>query len=244
MINNDHHFFKVFIIADYSENSFEQKILDYLNYNPSGSTITDIANGIDASRNTIKKYIKILEKADKVYRRKIGNYNLCFSAEKLSHLDKFLKLYKGLLYGLKKEFPNQEQKFKEVGRHIADYYTLPMGHILDVLKDLDFSKSGVSLNVLTETFENIVPYKEVFQDPIQLVGINLKPEANKIFLKYSNSTFLEKNDDFIYHLYINFGYLEALYEKLLGKSLTFTIEKITLAKDDKPSIIEISISSI
>ena len=233
---------KVFIISEYSKNSFEQKILDFLNFNPAGSTITDIANGIDASRNTVKKYIKILEKADKVYRRRIGNYNLCFSADHLSQLEQFLKLYKGLLYGLKKEFPNQEEVFKNVGRHIADYYTLPMGHILDILKGLDFSQKKPSLKTLTDTFENIVPYKEIFQDPIELIGINVDKENSEINLEYTNSSFLEDTDDFIYHIYINFGYLQALYEKLLKKSLNFTVEDISIANDKESSLIKISIS--
>lgn len=41
------------------------EILDYIRKDPSGVTITDAQKGIGASRNTLSKYISILEAKEK-----------------------------------------------------------------------------------------------------------------------------------------------------------------------------------
>ncbi len=220
-----------------SQNKFEKKILNYLKINPSGSTITDIANGLKASRNTISKYIKTLEKKEEIHKRKIGKYIICFHSDKdILPKNQIYNIYKGLLYGLKREFPNQEKKFKEVGKHIAEYYIVPMGPLLDAIKDLD-TANNVSLKDVLEIFENMPPYQEAFQDPIKLTSIS--KEGNKLHLRYSNSNFLEGTDDFIYHAYMMCGYIEKMYEKTLGKSFKCNIEKIHTSKNKEESYFDV-----
>ena len=51
---------------------FERQILDTIRNHPGGLTITDIAKIKSYSRNTVSKYVSVLELKDQVSSRKIG----------------------------------------------------------------------------------------------------------------------------------------------------------------------------
>lgn len=217
-----------------AENDFEIRITDYLRHNPSGSTITDIANSLNASRNTISKYIKILEEKGKVKERRIGKYLLCFvTKDAILPKTEMIEFYRGFLRGLKKEFPDKEEVFKKIGRHIADYHSISLGRIIDLVRDSKSLKNAI------EIFENVLPYTEIFSDPIKLVGINRDADGKTYKLIYANSVFFEESDDFIYHIYILCGYIEGLYEKL-GFNYKCNVEKVEISKNKAESAIHIA----
>ena len=58
---------------------YEFEILECIRNYPGGLTITDIANLKNYSRNTVSKYVSILELKNLVFSRKIGAYKLYFS---------------------------------------------------------------------------------------------------------------------------------------------------------------------
>ena len=60
------------------KNNFREKILSLLGTHPSGLTILDIANSLEANRSTITKYIYELSGAKIIVQRKIGSAKLCF----------------------------------------------------------------------------------------------------------------------------------------------------------------------
>ena len=96
---------------------YETEILECIRENPSGVNITDISNKKEFSRNTVSKYVSILELKKKTFKRKVGAYHLYFSAEK-SYFPKeiIISYYKALLSGLKKNYPRAEETFKDIGR--------------------------------------------------------------------------------------------------------------------------------
>ena len=65
------------VSAHNMENDFRERIVDLLRSHPSGLTILDIANSLDANRNTITKYIYELSGAGVIAQRKIGTAKLC-----------------------------------------------------------------------------------------------------------------------------------------------------------------------
>jgi len=59
----------------------ESEILEYIKEKPNGVTITKISKDKGFSRNTISKYVSILELKKKIVSKKIGAYRLYFSTE-------------------------------------------------------------------------------------------------------------------------------------------------------------------
>ncbi|MEK6909940.1 MAG: HTH domain-containing protein [Candidatus Aenigmatarchaeota archaeon] len=60
------------------ENNFRERIVELLKSKPDGLTILDIANSLEANRNTITKYIYELSGSGIITQRKIGVAKLCF----------------------------------------------------------------------------------------------------------------------------------------------------------------------
>lgn len=60
------------------ENNFRERIIGLLRSKPDGLTILDIANSLEANRNTITKYIYELSGSGIITQRKIGVAKLCF----------------------------------------------------------------------------------------------------------------------------------------------------------------------
>ena len=219
--------------------NFELRILEYLRGFPSGQTITDIAKGIKASRNTISKYLTILEKKGKVLNKKIGAYTLYFNSESdILPRNAVLNLYKGILYGLKKQYPNQENIIKEVGKKMAEFYSIPLNHISNSFQDFIENKN-ITLKAVIPFFENIHPYQEILQDPIKLIGIEVNKQGNKFNLRYCNSIFLDNTDDFIYHVYLMCGYIESIASKHTQKTIRCTVENIYITDNMEDSYVDI-----
>ena len=107
------------------EKEYEVRIIELLQQSPSGLTITDIHNGINASRITVSKYISVLEAKGKVFSKKIGAYKLYFITER-KYIPKtpMLAYYAGLLSCIKKEFSDLN-KFKEFGYLNDDFIKYP-----------------------------------------------------------------------------------------------------------------------
>ncbi len=100
--------------------NWKKKILSFLEENPSGFTITDIAEGIKSTRITVSKYFSQLEIENKVLSKTIGVYKLYFSAERrYIAIDLVRAFYKSILSGIKGKFSKKEE-FKEIGYSISD----------------------------------------------------------------------------------------------------------------------------
>ncbi|MBD3227516.1 MAG: winged helix-turn-helix transcriptional regulator [Candidatus Lokiarchaeota archaeon] len=215
-------------------NKFERKIINFLKTKPSGSTISDIARGVDISRTTATKYVDIMEKKEIIYKKKIGNYVLCFTSDRdFLPKQEIIESYKGFLYGLKKIFPSKKKEMKKIGRAITDYYIISFDYIMDSIKDSLSGKNKFSLKNIVEIFENIIPYQTIFQDPIKLLAISVNEKGKEFKLKYGGSEFLK--EDLEYHLYVLTGYIEALYEKAFGREIHCDIDEIKYPENDEES---------
>ncbi len=224
------------------ENDFSHRILHQLQLNSAGLTITEIANNLSASRTTITKYVKQLLQANQVQKRKIGRYALYFISEDGQPVsEEFLQFYEGFLYGLKKVFPNREGKLKEVGKYIAKYYSIHLGHFQDFIRDLYDPKITLPLSTIVETFEEIIMYRNIFRDTIQLTSFDFNPQTNEFKMRYANSRFLK--EDLVYHGYIVCGYLETLHEEATGRDFSCEITGVRVEADPAESSVEITIKA-
>lgn len=66
------------MVAKLSSNDYNEKIMDCLDQNNFGMTITQISEEINGNRNTVSKYLNRLESKDIVYKKEIGKACLYF----------------------------------------------------------------------------------------------------------------------------------------------------------------------
>jgi hypothetical protein len=212
--------------------NYEEMILDYLRANHTGSTITDIVNGLKISRGTGGKYVSILEAKEKVIKRKIGAYHLYFtSAPRYVPVRAIVLFYKGLLYGLsQKHIKDQEEKeryFKELGFIIADNFNEIFSANLTVPTKTRNYK--ILLKLLAKLYPNI--------DVMQYRGVKISAEVNEegtmANYNFQNVKIFEESEEFLYHFYMITGILEKQLIRLLNKEIKaqvvdFSIENKTL----------------
>lgn len=211
-----------------SSNGFEAKILQYLRSKTSGSTITDIAKGIAASRTTISKYISILELKGKVIVESVGAYNLYFNAEKGTLPKKpVLTYYKGLISNLKKVFPKAEKVFKEIGKKIAESNPISLGHLKEKISKFIGDLQRGDKTAMKEVIGDFSPYNAIFKEDTAISNINTDKfqEESKIIVTFSN---LDTSEDFVYHHYLFCGYMGALFSKELKTPINCDIDNINI----------------
>lgn len=216
-------------------NSYELRIIDVLRQKSHGSTITEIANEMEASRNTVSKYVSRLEDMGRIESKKVGVYKLYYSyGDGIMSKNTFINFYKGLVYGLKIEFPDREDKIKEIGKYIADFYALPL------INEKTFKDESPSIQTILLLLEEFNTYNDLFNENSSLSGIEVIEPNEKFSIKLSNFTFLHDSSEFIYHIYIVVGYLERLLTKKFGKQVKCNIKDFHISdKNSSESYVEV-----
>ncbi len=219
---------------------YETKIMDCIRENPSGITITDIAKEKGYSRNTISKYVSMLEIKQKIFKRKVGAYNLYFSSKKSFFPKEIISsYYKALLSGLKKNFPNNEEVFKDIGRSSLEYIDFSFGPT--VKKGLKNLRNISIPKIYFEVFGKFYPSYDILQPSIEISEPIMDESGNRAVYRFTNSEFLDKTKDFIYHFYIVSGIIEALWEREVGRPVECKVEKINVANKKEDAFFELSI---
>jgi hypothetical protein len=216
---------------------YKTKILKILADSPSGLTITELSNESGFHRNTISTYVRILEAENLVIKKKIGTAHLYFS-KKRKYLQRNLVLFflKALLHGLQDEFPNKEDKFKEIGRNILKYFQFPVGN--KYIKE--FEEARISSDSMTQLklFQKFYNSYDFFQEDLEISTVELF--KNKAIFRLTNSEFL--NDNFIYFFYIACGITEGIYLQNLDKKVVCNVEKLHISNVKNESYIDISLN--
>ena len=217
---------------------YEQDILNCL-YNYSfGLTITDIAEKIDTTRNTVYRYLGKLEGAKLVFKRKVGRYVLYFSKDKSMEFLKNLRpTYKGLIKNLKKEFLDKEATFKNIGKGLVETMTLPIN--IEGYEELESLKS-LSHKELFELIKNLLPFLNLFDNDINVRISKINKNNNSAIFQITNSNMLE-SEDFLYHFYTLTGFLQEKLSGILEKTVKCSILNYEIFKQVKDSYINLSI---
>jgi len=208
---------------------------------PSGVTITDIADLLGFSRNTVSKYINILELKNKIYKKKVGAYSLYFSSEE-SYLPNSLILsyYKAFLKGLRKNFPNKEEVFKNIGRNQANMIKFSFSP--NIYKQLKSLKGHPVSKIHLEMFKEFYSAYDIFQPNVEISILDVDPEGQKAVYRFKNSVFLDDNDLYIYHIYLMTGITQTILEKELGRDVICKVENYHISDDKRDSYFDISIT--
>ena len=221
------------------DRDFEKEIMSSLSKSTFGLTISDVAKKIVTTRNTVYRYLGILEGKDLVFKKKIGRYVLYFSKEKeLEYLDNVLPIYKSFIDNVRRELPEQESVFKRIGKGMVDAITLPVSiegyEQLDSVKILPNKK-------LFELVRNLLPFLNLFDSKIQVRIIDLNKEATKATYQISNSIFLAGGESHIYHFHILAGFVEEKLKQVLDKIVNCEVLDYKIFEKKVDSYIRISI---
>ncbi|MFW9938485.1 MAG: winged helix-turn-helix transcriptional regulator [Candidatus Thorarchaeota archaeon] len=218
----------------------ELVILECIRDNPGGVTISDIANITKFSRNTISKYVSILERTDQIFSKKVGAYKLYFSMKK-SYIpyETAITYYKALLSKIKKYFPNMENIAKKIGREAVKDIKFTFGP--SMYKQLKSIKDHPISRIHLEGFKNFYSAYDIFQPNIDISILKIDPEGKKATYRFKNSVFLEDSDDFIYHLYIMCGISEGILTKVLKTEISCEIEQIYISDNKEKSFFDLKI---
>lgn len=215
--------------------NYEELILDHLKENPAGLTISDIANGIKASRMTVSKYISVLEAKEKIISRKIGAYNLYYTAHPVYVPHRIISLfYLGILQNLhKKQKLNKEIFYKEIGFQISDNFIVLFPPELSVPKDTD------DYTIILKNLARLYPKIDV----LNYLNLKIEPEITN---KGKNTTFhfrdiklFEAAEDFLYHFYVVAGVFEKTLARLTSRDVICNVDYFNLKEQSVGLKIEI-----
>lgn len=222
---------------------YEFEILEYIKNNPSGVSITDIANEKRYSRNTVAKYVSILELKKLIFKKKVGSSLLLYSIRN-SHLpySLILSYYKMILKGLKQFYPLDKEKMKEIGKQGAK--DIKFVFTPKILKQLrGYNKTPIT-ELHIEIFKNFYSSFDVLQPEVKISVIEQDNTKERVVLRFSNSIFLDESDDLIYHVYFVCGIAEYRISKVLNKLVRVDLEKIHIDKKAEYSYFDLSIESL
>ncbi len=218
---------------------FEQEIIQCLLDDIYGLTVFSIAEKIGASRNTVYKYLAKLEGENLVFNREVGTYKLYFSREaRLISRDIVLSYYKGLLSALNDEIQLNPERFKNIGKRVANYLDIPFdAEDLDKLLKAD---KNFNLNDL-KMLSSLQPYFTLLHDKLTLKRIRRDKVTKKFIFHFVDSDLLEDELPYIYHFYILTGIVEAKIAKFLNIKVECDVEDYMTSKENKENYIEISL---
>ena len=218
---------------------FNKEIIECLNKNSFGLTITKIAEEIETTRNTIYRYLGKLEGRKLVFKKKVGNYVLYFSKEKsIDQFENILPIYKNFLKNLKKEFPLKEPSFKRIGKSMVDFLSFPIN--IEGYENIEDPKS-IPNKKLFSLIETLLPLINVLDNKINISIIDLNKENTRAVYQITNSVMLEEGEFYLYHFHILTGYIEETLTKLLERPIKSEIIGFEIFEKKEDSYINVSV---
>lgn len=209
--------------------------------NPSGLTKTDIAKGTGFSRNTVSKYISILEDKDEIYKKKVGAYNLYFSKKQAFFPKRIaLSYYKAIIAGIKNHYSDEKEKLKQIGRDSVKYIDFDQSE--KSKKQLEGIRGNPIIKLYFEAFRKFYPSFDLMQPNIKISEPIIQNSGKKAVYRFTNSEFIRDSEDFIYHFYIIAGIIEQQFSCLFNRNINCNVEKINISHEKEESYVDISIT--
>ena len=218
----------------------EYQILEIVRDNPGGVTVSDIVTLTKFSRNTVSKYVSVLEVKGEIFSKKIGAYRLYFATKRsFIPLDLALSYYKSLISRFKKYFPHQEEMAKKIGKEAAGDIKFTFSP--NVFKQMKGLKDIPLSRVLLESFKTYYPVFDIFQPEIEISIVYIDPKEKKATFRFQNSKFLEDSDDFSYHIHIMSGIAEEIIKKGLKGEVECNVKELHIGNNKEESYFDIDI---
>jgi len=199
--------------------------LESVRDNPGGVTVSDIANLTKFSRNTVSKYVSILELKEQIFSKKIGAYRLFFATKRnYIPLELAISYYKALISRFKKYIPDTGGLAKKIGKEAVADIKFTFGP--NVYKQMKSLKDNPISRVHLESFRSFYPVYDPFSPEIEISIVNIDPKGKSATFRFKNSPFLSDSLDFDYHIYIICGITEGILERELNTNVSCEIKEI------------------
>ena len=192
------------------------------------------------SRNTVSKYVAILQLKDKIYSKSIGRYNLYFSV-KTSFIPKntIISVFKAFIKTLKEALPNQGSIYKELGKKFLQHFEYKFGKSL--LKEFATLKKVRDTKPHLEFFRKLYPSFNFLQDTMEITDMKFENNNKKAIYRFQNSEFLEIDDEYVFYFYIVAGIAEAYLSEELNRKINCEIIDVHISDKKDESYVEMSI---
>lgn len=219
---------------------YEEEILQYIDSNPTGVTIADINKNLNFARNTITKYLSILEAKNQVQFKKWGRNKVYQSTDRSVIPRKFIQSFiKGAFLSLKKKFPKIDAFIKDMGKDISNFMFESLeGSLLDELSSM--KEQDDTLSIL-KSFEQFYPNFDFFQDEFTINLIKLDIPKKYAEYRFKDSEFIGSTEDYIYYFHAMCGVLEGFAKKFFKSEIECNVIETHISKNEKESYVDISI---
>ncbi len=219
-------------------NKYKSKILESLTDSPFGQTIKEISEKTGFHRNTISKYVAILEGEGILDKKEISAAKVYFR-RKREYIKKSLArtFMQGIVYAVRSEFPNQEKALKEIGRKILNRFQFSIGEAY--LKEFEKLRGISDPQIQLKLFKEFYNSFDFFQDDLDISIVELNKK--KVIYRIKDSEFIGTSEDFIYFYYIVCGITEEIYLRNMNLKILCNVENIHISNDKEESSIDISL---
>jgi len=200
----------------------QEKILQILDRNPDGLRIGQLQKLLDVSRNSVYRYLDLLEMRGSICKQPDKSYIL---KERIRPQTIYGFQYQAILRGLKIvggnkwdiSKPEGKQSFKELGK-----FTYPMMKFPDLSKDDNFKKQSHHLSDIIETTLKVLQVTlpvETFKDDIRLDKKGFPDKLTNLaaIISFEGGYILSEDviENGFAHYYIVAGLFERWFENLI-----------------------------
>ena len=199
------------------------------------------------SKNTVSKYIAVLEATNKIYKQSIGLYKLYFSTKKtFISREIIIPMYKALFKAIKEIFPFQEEKYKEIGRELQNNFNYRYSKRF--YKNEEIRRKSVKdikdFKPHFDYFIEVFNAQNILLDTVQVNLIRYENNNMRGCFRFSNSDFLDLTDEHIFYFYMIAGILESYLGSELDREIRCNILDVNISKQKEECYVDMSIDII
>ncbi len=218
---------------------YKAEILRVLAENLMGETVTGISKTLGISRNTVSKYLGILEAQQLISKQDVGAYSLYFTKERSSLSQNLvITFFRGFLAGLKKVFPQNPNIFKGIGSQVEQFISFPLiGGEIDQIKTW---LHNLSHKEFFEAFAFLLPRLFIIAENVRVKSVVIDPKFENALYVLTDTPLLE-DEIYSYGFYVLTGFIETYFRVKYNVKLTCDVVECKFSRKADENFAKISL---
>ncbi|MHA1783927.1 MAG: HTH domain-containing protein [Candidatus Helarchaeota archaeon] len=201
-------------------------ILELLKRSKYGRNISQIANKLNLSRNTVKRYLKYMEKELLIEVKEIGRSKIAYFKKNYEadiargYIAYILEFYNSMLKGIEKvssRIPNHEDVLNELGNEMGKHLQWPPLEAIAYKKDKKMT--------LIQAANILIQFLDLFNSVFKMVKVEMIPpisvNPHQVMFRIENIS--PKVDDSIFFYEISLGFFETKVREICGDEISLSI---------------------